>query len=221
MGLFSRKEVAVPKEYVDFNKFSADKEKLLCIGGATTECKHKVETKLSGSNKDLKLYYPKNRAAKIIKYWLPMFNIYDSHSAMSLISSWIENNNYVNTVSDRTTMAVKKDITKAAQKFNFDANALLQSADKVKTYGAFDLDRLGYIVRVCFSVGFLSEEQAWNCLEQLLEDAATHFESWDDYIVSFLNGQEELDTSWYSDTIVSYVELKQNQASLLNRYPLT
>ncbi|WP_088840915.1 DUF1266 domain-containing protein [Listeria sp. ILCC797] len=221
MGLFSRKAIVVPEEYVTFNKFSADKEKLLCVGGATTECKHKVETKLSGCNKDLKLYYPKNQAAKIIKYWLPMFEIYDGHSAMSLISNWIEKNNYVNTVSDKTTLAVKKDINRAAQKFNFDATSLLQSADKVKIYGAFDLERLGYIVRVCFSVGFLTEDQAWNCLEQLWEDSTEHFENWDDYMVSFLNGQEELDTNWYSDTIVSYVELKQNQASLINRYKLT
>lgn len=61
--MFGRKKVSIPEEYQRFNQFSADKERLLCIGAFTTECKHKVETKLDGSNKMLKLYYPKNQAA--------------------------------------------------------------------------------------------------------------------------------------------------------------
>ncbi|EIA20599.1 DUF1266 domain-containing protein [Listeria fleischmannii] len=220
MGLFGKKEVLIPSEYEQFNKFSEDKERLLCVGSSTTECKHKVEAKVVGGNRHLKLYYPKNRGEKVKKYWLPMFNIYDEHSAMSLFASWIENNDYTTSISEAHSRGVKKEIRKAAQKFGYDDTALLEAADKITTCGAFDLERLGYIVRVCYSLELISEQQAWTCFEILREEAELNFANWDDYIVSFLNGQEGLGTNWYSDTHISYIELRQDSQSFINRYPL-
>lgn len=107
MGLFSKKPVVIPDEIIKFNSFTPDKEKLLTIGAATTECKHYVETKLSGSNKDLMLYYPKNRGEKVKKYWLPMFGIVNNQSANQVISDWIARNNYTNTVDSDTRYTVQ------------------------------------------------------------------------------------------------------------------
>ncbi|MBM5610227.1 DUF1266 domain-containing protein [Listeria seeligeri] len=218
--MFGRKSVAIPKEYEHFNQFSAEKERLLCIGSSTTECKHKVETKVDGSNKALKLYYPKNRGAKVMKYWLPMFGINDSYSASQVISSWIEVNDYYSVIAAVDCSSVLREITKTCQKNDYDEAELLASAGKIKTYGAFDIERLGYLVRVCFSLDLLSEQQAWDFLEQLWDAAVLHYDNWDDYIVSFVNGQEGLGTNWYSDTLVSYVQLKKDTTSLLNKYQL-
>ncbi|EFR95145.1 conserved hypothetical protein, partial [Listeria innocua FSL J1-023] len=90
----------------------------------------------------------------------------------------------------------------------------------LKTYGAFDLDRLGYIVRVCYSLDLINEEQAWGFLEELWNAATMHFDDWDEYFVSYLNGEEGLDTNWYSDGVKAYVELRKDAASLLNKYQL-
>lgn len=68
MGLFGKKEVLISSQYEQFNKFSEDKERLLCVGSSTTECKRKVEAKVVGGNRHLKLYYPKNRGEKVKKY---------------------------------------------------------------------------------------------------------------------------------------------------------
>lgn len=218
--MFGRKKVTVPTDYQQFNAFSADKERLLCIGAFTTECKHSVETKVKGSNKMLKLYYPKNRGANVMKYWLPKFGINDSRSAVEMITNWIIENDYSSMISKTTTSTVIKRITKVSQKKSFDEASLISSANKVKTYGAFDLDRLGYIVRVCFSLNLLSEEQAWEFLGELWEHAVMHFDNWDDYLVSFMNGEEGLNTNWYSNGIAAYVELKKDPLSLLNKYQL-
>lgn len=218
--MFGRKNVTVPKEYEQFNNFPAEKERLLCIGSSTTECKHKVETKSEGANKALKLYYPKNRGEKVMKYWLPMFGINDSYSATQVISEWIAANDYHSVISAEDESGVVREITQRCKKNDYNEADLLVSANKIKTYGAFDLERLGYIVRVCFSLDLLSEQQAWEFLEQLWEQAELHFDNWDDYMVSFVNGQKGLNTNWYSDTLVSYVQLKKDTTSLLNKYQL-
>ncbi|MBC6296330.1 DUF1266 domain-containing protein [Listeria sp. FSL L7-1517] len=218
--MFGRKKVVIPKEYEQFNNFPAEKEKLLCIGASTTECKYRVGTKLDGANKVLKLYYPKKNGAKVMKYWLPMFGINDSSSANQVISEWIEVNDYYGVISSEDEDKVVREITRTCQKNAYKETDLLASAEKIKTYGAFDLERLGYIVRVCFSLDLLSEQQAWDFLEQLWVQAEMHFDNWDDYMVSFINGQEGLKTNWYSDTLASYLELKKDTSSLLNRYQL-
>ncbi|MBC2262453.1 DUF1266 domain-containing protein [Listeria sp. FSL L7-0091] len=218
--MFGRKEVSIPADYQQFNTFPTERERLLCIGASTTECKHKIETKLDGSNKMLKLYYPKNRGAKVMKYWLPMFGINDSRSAVEIISTWIEGNDYYGEVPQNVTSTVINDIAKASRKKDFNKDSLVSSAEKIKTFGAFDLERLGYLVRVCFSLDLLTEEQSWEFLNKFWEDAVLHFENWDDYIVSYLNGQEGMGTNWYSDTLVSYIQLKKDPNSLLNQYQL-
>ncbi|EAF8844167.1 DUF1266 domain-containing protein [Listeria monocytogenes] len=218
--MFGRKKVSIPEEYQRFNQFSADKERLLCIGAFTTECKHKVETKLDGSNKMLKLYYPKNQAAKVMKYWLPMFGINDGYSAVEVITNWIQANDYSGMIAANTTNKVIRIVTKASQKEGLDETSLVAAANKVKTYGAFDLDRLGYIVRVCYSLDLINEEQAWDFFEELWGAATMHFDDWDEYCVSYLNGEEGLDTNWYSDGVKAYVALRKDPASLLNKYQL-
>ncbi|MBF2638053.1 DUF1266 domain-containing protein [Listeria welshimeri] len=218
--MFGRKQVVIPSEYNDFNTFSPDKEKLLCIGAPSTECKHGITTKLDGSHKMLKLFYPKKSEGKTMKYWLPMFGITDSQSAVEVISSWIKANDFYGEVTPDTTREVIKELTKAAKKYDFDGSDLIDAASKVKTYGAFDIDRLGYIVRVCFSLNLLTEEQAWGFLKQLQEDTEAHFDNWDDYMVSYLNGQEGLDTSWYSSACESYIKMKKDSTSLINKYQL-
>ncbi|MBC2126515.1 DUF1266 domain-containing protein [Listeria marthii] len=218
--MFGRKKVVVPEEYQQFNTFPADKERLLCIGAFTTECKHNVETRLTGSNKMLKLYYPKKQGAKVMKYWLPMFGINDSYSAVEVITNWIEANDYSGMVAAHTTNKVARIVTKASNKKGHDATALVAAANKVKTYGAFDVDRLGYIVRVCFSLDLISEEQAWGFLGELWDAAALHFADWDEYLVSYLNGEEGLETNWYSEGVAAYVDLKMDSSSLLNKYQL-
>lgn len=98
---------------------------------------------------------------------------------------------------------------------------LIEISENNLAYGGFDIERLGYIVRVCFSLGFLTEEEAWGYLGRLWDEAAARFNSWDDYIVSYMNGQEGLGTNWYSDTMKKYIELKNSTDSLYNKYPLT
>ncbi|MBC1483210.1 DUF1266 domain-containing protein [Listeria immobilis] len=213
-------KIVTLKEFSQFNTFSADREKLLCIGAATTKCKYKTELKLSGSNKMLKLYYPHNVAARVLEYWLPTFGINDSCSAFEIISERIRLNDYYGVVSAGNASSVVREITKTCHKNTYDEASLLATAEKIKTYGAFDLEKLGYLIRVCFSVDLLSEKQTWNFLEELWEAAVLHFDNWDDYIVSFVNGQVGLGTIWYSDTLVSYVQLKKDPASLLNTYQL-
>ncbi|CCQ19558.1 NADH-quinone oxidoreductase subunit N [Listeria monocytogenes N53-1] len=100
-----------------------------------------------------------------MKYWLPMFGINDGYSAVEVITNWIQANDYSGMIAANTTNKVIRIVTKASQKEGLDETSLVAAANKVKTYGAFDLDRLGYIVRVCYSLDLINEEQAWASLK--------------------------------------------------------
>lgn len=219
MWFFSKKEVTIPLDFQNQNSVPIENEKLLCIGALWTEYLHNMETKISNSYQYLKLYYPKGSEKNVKKYWLPMWDIVDTKTAYFGIKNLIESDN-IHTVNTKAHTAVVKAIEKEGKKSVISLDKLLQSADRVKNYGAFDIERAGYLTRVCYSLGYLDEAQAWELQTALWNKTNELFSSWEDYIVSVLNGSYIFD-GFVSERILNgYSRIMMDSNNLLKRYTL-
>jgi hypothetical protein len=215
--MWFKKKMEIPSEIINFNVFPPEKEKLLCIGAAVT---HYAETKREVQPNYLKLYFPEKYKKNIIKYWLPMFGISTGEDARALIEGWIRENSYAAVISADTKGKVQKEIQKAAQKNGSDMQALMTASEKISDSGAFDLERLGYIIRVCFTLDLIKEQEAWTYLDMIYKLAQVHYESWEEYIVSYSIENEAMNTSWYKDIIIDYLKIKQKAENIFDKYPL-
>ncbi|MCA5012564.1 MULTISPECIES: DUF1266 domain-containing protein [unclassified Enterococcus] len=215
--MWFKKKIEVPSEIIDFNVFPPEKEKLLCIGAAVSRF---AEAKRAIQPNYLKLYFPEKYKKNIVKYWLPMFGISTGENAKALIESWISENSYAAVVSEGTKGKVQKEIQKAARKQETDVQVLMSASEKISDSGAFDLERLGYIIRVCFTLDLIKEQDAWRYLEILYKLAQEHYENWEEYIVSYSNENEAMNTSWYKDIIIDYLAIKQGKENIFDKYPL-
>lgn len=215
--MFFKKKYEVPKEIEDFNKFPADKEKLLCIGAGVSN--HAVVRGVARPEY-LKFYYTSKEIKNLQKYWLPMFGISNGNDARNLIESWISSNSYTSVTAPEVKAKIQKEIEKASKKSEMDGSSLLQSLENINDTGAFDIERLGYMTRVCFTLGLLTEEQAWHYLEQLYALASEHYNSWDDYIISYTNENTAQSTNWYYPILEDYLTIKKTKQNLFDKYPL-
>ncbi|GGC83411.1 DUF1266 domain-containing protein [Enterococcus wangshanyuanii] len=215
--MWFKKKTEVPTEIIEFNDFPPEKEKVLCIGAAVTQF---AEAKRAFKPNYLKLYFPEKYKKNIIKYWLPMFGISTGENAKVLIENWISENSYTAVVSLDTKGKVQKEIQKAARKQESDVQKLMAASETIRDSGAFDLERLGYIIRVCFTLDLITEQYAWAYLDILYKLAQEYYESWDEYIVSYSNENEAMNTSWYKDIIIDYLAIKQGKENIFDKYPL-
>lgn len=53
----------------------------------------------------------------------------------------------------------------------------------------WDLERIGYLVRLFINVGYISEDEAWEWMDKAAKAIKTNFNSWEEYIVSMLLGR--------------------------------
>jgi hypothetical protein len=54
---------------------------------------------------------------------------------------------------------------------------------------AFDCGRLAYVIRSCYTIGYLSEKDAWDYLDEVGEIASEKFSHWNEYAKSYLLGR--------------------------------
>jgi hypothetical protein len=67
--------------------------------------------------------------------------------------------------------------------------ALLRATRECGTLRAWDLDRVGYLVRVFAHVGWLAELDVWDWLGRAAEEIRETFDAWEDYVASLLIGR--------------------------------
>ncbi len=72
-----------------------------------------------------------------------------------------------------------------------DANAWIgDMADDLKIgTDAWDFGRMVFVARVCYSLGYLTEEQAWMYINRIVELAKKKFDNWESYATSYLIGR--------------------------------
>lgn len=54
---------------------------------------------------------------------------------------------------------------------------------------AWDIGRIVYVVRTCYSLGYISESEAWNYIGKIADLASKTFEDWLDYAQSYILGR--------------------------------
>lgn len=61
---------------------------------------------------------------------------------------------------------------------------------QTQTTLAWDLERAATLTRYAFTAGFIAEDAAWRYLKTIICRAQQSFQTWEDYVVSFLLGRE-------------------------------
>jgi hypothetical protein len=61
--------------------------------------------------------------------------------------------------------------------------------DHVRTVIAWDIERAAFIARLAFNCGYIGEDEAWEVLKAARNLAELNFNSWLDYLVSFMKGR--------------------------------
>lgn len=64
--------------------------------------------------------------------------------------------------------------------------ALVERCD---TLYAWDLERIGYLVRLFVNMGYLAEEEAWGWMQEAAAKIKETFSTWEEYMVSLLLGR--------------------------------
>ncbi|SIT45039.1 hypothetical protein BN2476_460001 [Paraburkholderia piptadeniae] len=54
---------------------------------------------------------------------------------------------------------------------------------------AYDYERIAYLARSCFSLGYLTETELWRCLAWVSTQSRSAFANWNDYAASFIFGR--------------------------------
>lgn len=72
---------------------------------------------------------------------------------------------------------------------------------------AFDLCRGQYLASCGYEAGYLSEEEAWTSIRQTYDKFKGHFDSWDQYVLSYNVGRQ----FWESNLSQAYVEDQMNE----------
>ena len=61
--------------------------------------------------------------------------------------------------------------------------------DNCNTLIAWDLERIGYLARLFYQIGYISEDEAWDWIKKAAAETKKNFKSWEEYIVSVLIGR--------------------------------
>ncbi|MDL2261501.1 DUF1266 domain-containing protein [Methanimicrococcus sp. OttesenSCG-928-J09] len=61
--------------------------------------------------------------------------------------------------------------------------------DNCETLLAWDLERVGYLARLFYKIGYISEDEAWDWIKKAAVESKNTFNSWEEYIVSLLIGR--------------------------------
>lgn len=64
-----------------------------------------------------------------------------------------------------------------------------ESFNNVKTVAAWDTDRLVTVARWCYSVGYITEDEAWSYINKAVDMAKSSFNSWEEYYISCVYGR--------------------------------
>ena len=72
-----------------------------------------------------------------------------------------------------------------------DANAWFGDMEDDLKVGtdAWDFGRIVFVVRVCYTLGYISENEAWVCIDQIVKMAKQKFDNWDSYATSYMLGR--------------------------------
>lgn len=72
-----------------------------------------------------------------------------------------------------------------------DANAWFGDMEKDLIIGtdAWDFGRIVFVARVCYTLGYISEGEAWKYINQLTQMAKQKFTNWDSYATSYMLGR--------------------------------
>lgn len=92
--------------------------------------------------------------------------------------------------------------------------------DDCKTLYAWDADRIGYLVRLFYSVGYLTEKECWDWMKKAATEIKKNFKSWEEYIVSLLLGRA-LAMGFNESTMLSACDLIENETEYLKQYPIS
>lgn len=83
-----------------------------------------------------------------------------------------------------------------AQDYNLSVEGITEAlslprnmVDNCATLFAWDLERVGYLVRLFVKIGYISEEEAWDWMQKAAAETKNTFNSWEEYIVSLLIGR--------------------------------
>lgn len=61
--------------------------------------------------------------------------------------------------------------------------------DRPTTMAAFDYERIGFLARTCYVLGYLTEDETWRCLLWTARHARGDFSSWHEYAASYVFGR--------------------------------
>ena len=72
-----------------------------------------------------------------------------------------------------------------------DANAWFGDMEKDLIIGtdAWDFGRIVFVARVCYTLGYISESEAWRYITQIARMAKQKFNNWDSYATSYMLGR--------------------------------
>jgi hypothetical protein len=64
-----------------------------------------------------------------------------------------------------------------------------KAVESCETLMAWDLDRVGYLVRLFLNAGFIDESEAWAWMDKVAKEVKKYFKTWDEYMASLLLGR--------------------------------
>lgn len=65
----------------------------------------------------------------------------------------------------------------------------IETIEACETLLAWDLERIGYLVRLFVNIGYITEGEAWEWMEKAATKIKATFASWEEYVVSMLLGR--------------------------------
>ncbi len=68
---------------------------------------------------------------------------------------------------------------------------VISSKEDIQFYGVlgWDYGRLSYLARICYDAKYLTEEEAWEFINEAYDKAQKHFTSWNDFAKSYVIGR--------------------------------
>ncbi len=70
-------------------------------------------------------------------------------------------------------------------------NQIISTKNELEKYSniGWDCGRLVFLSRLCFDVGYISEEETWNYIDKSYKLASEHFNTWKDFSKSYIIGR--------------------------------
>jgi len=118
--------------------------------------------------------------------------------------------------------SIKNELGRLAEiSINYKFN--VEDANKNRTILAFDLERLAFLARLGQQVGYITQDEAWHQLQDIVyPKAKSAFKTWSEYGMSFLQGR----AFCYDDDIVPgalgvwTLLVDKKATSIWSKYPL-